>query len=1018
MRNYLLLLLFCCTGLVLSAQRYKYAFNRFSKDDGVGLQSNMIYSIYQDQKGFLWIGGSNGIQRFDGGKFVRFDNEGSKHNPLPSVAVTQILPADSNRMWLAAASIRQFGIFNPSDFSYDIIPLQTSQPLPARAEFRMWQDAYKNTYISINRYGKILIYDKRKKAFTENTPLNQLPQNWKTSFNVFHDAVKKQYWITCDSGLAVYDEAAGQMWSKRNNPRHIPLLSNKEIKASVSEFYIDQQRRHWVFAWEGPQVYRCFDSTGSALKDTAGLNGVNTLYTELYRFHETSTGSLWIYGLGNLYSLDKENNHFVFHRNQFLDNYGIRYDKVFQVMEDRDGMIWIATDQGLYYTSPYAKGIINMYLSDIPGELNVTDVIQLQSGEYWLSTWGKGIVTLDRNLKKYPSPLYSNMPAGSNGIKGNYGLTWSMCQQKNTGKVFIGCQNGMLMIYDPQMRQTVYLQPPAFEGKTIRYIAEDQLGQMWFGTQGGQLVKYDGKTFSSVLNLGGGAIIYKILMDAQGWAWIGTQDQGVYAVNTVTGKTEQHYTNEGDNGSKLFSNTCYDLEQLNDSIIYASTEVLHIINKKTGAVQQITDQQGLPSNSIRRLRLDKDDFLWIITDKGLCRYDHVKNRFTSYGKKDGILLADVGMTADYTCQDSYVMFAGVNSLLFFHPDVFKRSVPPPDVTLTDFQIGNKYYLIDSLQVLNEVRLLPEQNNFTISFASLDFRNRDKYVYYYRMVGFDREWIRAEYMSSTYTSLPPGHYVFEVKAESLDGISSRKVTSLSIHVVPPFWRTWWFGSTLLVILGMIAFTMHRLRLNRFFAVETIRNRVARDLHDDMGSTLSTINILSSMAKAKLNTDTMKTGEYINKISDNSQRMMEAMDDIVWAIKPSNDSMHKIVARMREFATNVFEAKEIDLSFTVAEEVNEVKLDMEARRDFFLVFKEAVNNAAKYSKCSKAEVEICVVKKQLLFHVKDNGIGFDVKSADGGNGLGNMQKRADALRGKLSIQSETGKGTTVLLNVPLD
>lgn len=130
------------------------------------------------------------------------------------------------------------------------------------------------------------------------------------------------------------------------------------------------------------------------------------------------------------------------------------------------------------------------------------------------------------------------------------------------------------------------------------------------------------------------------------------------------------------------------------------------------------------------------------------------------------------------------------------------------------------------------------------------------------------------------------------------------------------------------------------------------------------------------------------------------------------------MHKVVARMREFATNVLEAKEIDLEFKATEEVNEVKLDMEARRDFFLVFKEAVNNAAKYSRCSRAEVDIYIERRQLILQVKDNGTGFDVKTADGGNGLGNMQKRADALRGKLSIQSEAGKGTTVLLNVPLD
>lgn len=172
----------------------------------------------------------------------------------------------------------------------------------------------------------------------------------------------------------------------------------------------------------------------------------------------------------------------------------------------------------------------------------------------------------------------------------------------------------------------------------------------------------------------------------------------------------------------------------------------------------------------------------------------------------------------------------------------------------------------------------------------------------------------------------------------------------------------------------------------------------------------------MAKARIS-DASKTGEYLNKISDNSQRMMEAMDDIVWSIKPSNDSMQKILARMREFAINVCEAKNIELEFESSEAVNEVKLNMEARRDFFLIFKEAINNAAKYAKCSKIKVEASVTGKRLSLLIADNGIGFNVKEADNGNGLGNMRKRADALNGKMNIQSGINTGTTIYLDIPV-
>lgn len=1022
MRFFLLLVFFSSIWLHICAQRFPYAFNRISTDDGVGLHSNVLFSIYQDQKGYIWVGGSNGVQRFDGAKFVTFSPDGTKGDPLPTVTVNQILPADSTSMWLAAFSLREFGIFNPSTYSYHKVPLQTSSALPARSEFRMWQDGYGDTYINIHGYGKIVKYDNTVGAFTENTPLNNLPANWKATFNTFHDRTKKQYWIVTDSGFCVYDEASKQMWNKRKNPSNLALLNNTKVQHRVSEIFIDAQRRHWVFNWPGDQTYHCFDSTGTvSLKDTTGLNGVNTSYSELRHFFQSSKGSLWIYGLGNLYSMEPGNpenrNSFQFYRNQYLDNYGIRYEAVNQLYEDKDGVVWIATDQGLYYTSPFSTDITNIYLSNIPGYYSVTDLIELKTGEYWISTWGKGVLTMTRNFRPYPSPLYKGMPNAGKEKVTAFHQTWTMCQQRGTGKIFIGCQAGHLMIHDPAKNKTEYLRPDVFDQRTIRYIAEDQQNNLWFGTQAGRVIKYDGTTYKIILDLGIGAIIYKILIDKQGWAWIATHDKGLYAVNTVTGKVEQHYSVD-DKEQPLFAGTCYDLEQLNDSIIYAATEALNIINKHTGKVEQVSIREGLPSNTIKRLRLDNSGYLWIITHKGLSRYDHKRKRFTSYGRKDGILIAEASDKADYICSEGYLMFTGVNSLLFFKPETFRRSIPPPDVTITDFLLGSDYQLLDSLQRLPEVRLMPGQNNFMISFACLDFKNRDKFIYYYKMEGLHKEWVRADRLSIPFTALPPGHYSFLVKAESLDGMVSKKITRLNIFVKPPFWRTKWFLATLLLLLALIAYSMHRLRLHRYFAVEKIRNRVARDLHDDMGSTLSTINILSSMAKAKLNTDTKKTGEYINKISDNSQRMMEAMDDIVWAIKPSNDSMQKVVARMREFATSVFEAKNIDLEFKAGDEVNEAKIDMEGRRDFFLIFKEAVNNAAKYSKCSKAVVHVSVEKTKLLLLVKDNGVGFDVKTADGGNGLGNMQKRTDALKGKLQLISRPGEGTEVRLTVPLN
>jgi signal transduction histidine kinase len=331
---------------------------------------------------------------------------------------------------------------------------------------------------------------------------------------------------------------------------------------------------------------------------------------------------------------------------------------------------------------------------------------------------------------------------------------------------------------------------------------------------------------------------------------------------------------------------------------------------------------------------------------------------------------------------------------------------------------NTYLPVDSLLTKPFVRLQPDENSFSIYFSSLSYRNRGQFTYYYRLEGADKDWVKADgSQSAQYRLLPAGKYVFKVRVENLDGLANESITSLNIYVKPHFWQTGWFISLGLMIIAMIAYGMHRLRLTKVLAVEKIRGRVSRDLHDDMGSTLSTINILSSMAKAKLTIDQKKTAEYLGKISDNSQRMMEAMDDIVWAIKPDNDTMLKLIARMREFATSVLEAKDILIEFEADEALNELKPDMEYRRDLFLLFKEAVNNAAKYSKSTKVSIKIGIENHRLKLSVSDNGVGFDVKAADGGNGLGNMKRRAATLQGKVDIVSVEQIGTTITLTAPL-
>jgi two-component system, NarL family, sensor histidine kinase UhpB len=219
----------------------------------------------------------------------------------------------------------------------------------------------------------------------------------------------------------------------------------------------------------------------------------------------------------------------------------------------------------------------------------------------------------------------------------------------------------------------------------------------------------------------------------------------------------------------------------------------------------------------------------------------------------------------------------------------------------------------------------------------------------------------------------------------------------------------------IIIGFLLINRYRImnRAKRLLEIEKVRNNIARDLHDDIGSTLSSINILSQVALTEKNGDTQN---YLQRIGNQSARMMEDMGDMVWSINPRNDSMRQIIIRMREFATEVFELKSIE--YRLSESVEEgLILNADQRKNLFLIFKETINNAAKYSQASEVEINLQQQDHTLIMFIKDNGQGFDEQKVKAGNGLRNLHERAKEINATLILKSAVGKGTEVELKVPI-
>jgi ligand-binding sensor domain-containing protein len=456
MRGLLIILLL--TLRIIADGQPDFVFTRFTIDDNLGLSSNVVSALHQDEKGYIWVGTANGLQRFDGTKFLHVTPLKKGGDALPHSAVSQIKSFDSGKLFLLHGVLREIGIFDPKQFSYKRVAIKAAKPIPARADFLLWKDSKGDMFLIVWRYG-MLRYDRRTAAFVDDQPFPFPAGYFPCPIGVHDDPVKDQVWFACEKGVCVYDRKSRQMWYKDFNPRNLPLLSNEKLQDNPTQIFIDNARRFWIFAWPSNvigQVKYCLDSTGSNFlqRDTVGLNAGPTSYAEYNHFFETTRSGLWIFGVNNLYNWDRAARRFHFNRSvKDGGKNSLEYNAVYQLLEDRDGNVWVATDKGLFFTAITSNSlpVVNHAFAIDKGEHNITDMVEMPTSEMWFTSWGTGVLSLNNNFQQREVPVYRTPPPAHWPIvaKDAVKLAWTLHQHSKTGKVWIGCNYGVILVYDP-----------------------------------------------------------------------------------------------------------------------------------------------------------------------------------------------------------------------------------------------------------------------------------------------------------------------------------------------------------------------------------------------------------------------------------------------------------------------------------------------------------------------------------------------------------------------------------------
>jgi hypothetical protein len=690
----------------------------------------------------------------------------------------------------------------------------------------------------------------------------------------------------------------------------------------------------------------------------------------------------------------------------------MKFDYAHQVYEDREGNIWIASDNGVYLFNPDAQ-IFNTYKlirpGGVPMEANVQAVSELRDGRIFIGCWGAGLFVFDRNFNPLP------LPPPMKKFAGNYSI-WDMAVHSRSGALWATLQGGGLLIYDPKKEKLTEMYPEIFRGATIRQIDEDTSGNFWFGTQHGRVIKWDyskaggdpTKGFELICETG---LVHKIHFDYQGYIYVATLHMGLLKIDTRTNKIVRIYTDQGKEGERLFMNSPGDMTYFNDTTLLVTAGCINIVNTKTNKISFLSAENGLPSNTVESIQKDRNGIVWVGMTNGFCRVNLPKRIVSYYDRRDGISFDKFEQAGVEQLKDGRMIFFTDHNFLVFDPKHFVQQSNMPRPYITAFKLGGNSLSLDSLKKSRRVQLQYNNTSIAINFSALSYLQQRKLHFYYKMENLDKDWIHVDRPEAVvYNYLSPGDYTFKVKCENADGTTSEETASISIEVQPPFWKSWWFYSLIILLAIMVMYIIDRERVQKMRSLQQVRTQIAGNLSQEINTALNNINVLSEIAKIKVDRDANQSKEFIDQISDKSRHMIESLDDMMWSIHPENDSMRQTLSRIREITDNVMSTHEVDIDLIVDHQLQSLNLDMKLRYELFFFYKDAITFIVESIECSQLFVNFALVKNRLLLEILSECgveiVNFETRFRK------TVQRRVAEMNGALDVTADNRNFSIVL------
>ncbi len=948
---------------------------------GSGLISNFIFDLRQDDNGFIWIATDRGLSRFDGKSFTNF----TKADGLSDNFIYTIFSSSDGSLWfgtyqggITRMNAEGFLIISEDDGLLSNGVLHISEDKFGRMYFMtekgltIWRDSVIATFpnksgesdnLFIHPTGRVFFNIDNKLFFIDPVEENVFTRHEFLSDELSATTFSLRSWaspLLRNNGTLIFPS--------RNNYLEIKLEENgepKDVKViDIPIFALTEDHFGRLWTAERDQVHVFSENDDFYI---TGNQGLNPAYVEAIL--EDKEGNIWLGSFGGgLYKYKGD------YLKYFTEKDGLLSNHINVIYQDKNGMAYIGAPKGI---SLIDKQNIVTALRINPELIDITAIIKDQ----YQNLYAGNFKTIIGPIAKGKILSLSNNIIISSGVSSIY--------TSDDGAVWVGSYGDGLYKFKDNER-TIFTKDDGLPTNVIEKIIPG-VGGFWLITKDRGAVKVVDEKFRffSQRIKTVPKTIHTLFEEPDGSVWFGT-DRGAALLNN--GECEMFLNDAG-----LIGNYVLGIFHFGSQTVFVTEKALHYLENGRFKVFLGPEMFSEKNVVIHGIYYSKESaILWLATNRGVVRID------MKMAEKQNNWLADKS------------------------PNVVINSIKSD----TSVIFTNSYFNGQVLE--NNVELRSSENNIQFDFSGISFRSEFPLQFIYKLEGGEEIWSSPSQIPLvTYRNLSSGEYTFYVHAINSAGVKSKTPALFSFVILPPFYLKLWFllpfsifiiglltGSIYFVSTLKLKRNIKKLEREKAFrdVREKTRRRIAGELHDDVASTLSSINLYTESLSRRIRKEPGKLEEYLTKLKDLTHNAQNTMEEVVWSLTPRHDSVRDLTNRITDAASELCFDNELICGIETMESENDYPVDETNRKNIYLIFKESMNNILKHSKAAEVAIRVGIKENYFILEISDNGKGFDPsiqrEKTRGGNGLDNMKKRAKHINAEFLIIPEPGNGVKII------